>query len=87
MKEIPLGVGEKALIDDESLPLVSQFKWMCLQMPDGTKYAGTLIKMNGIEQVLLMHDLIMYPDMLGDGKYEKLEVDQEAIHLYEPADG
>jgi hypothetical protein len=61
MKEIPLTQGQVAIIDDEDLPLVSQYKWCAQYSPcTGTYYAIAYTKGGRLSRRRIqMHRLIL----------------------------
>jgi hypothetical protein len=61
MKTIPLTQGQVALVDDEDVERLSQFKWYALWSPNiGSYYARhQLNPVNGKREMLWMHRFIM----------------------------
>jgi len=58
MKEIPLTKNQVALVDDEDLPLISEYKWHT-HKSNGGLYASTNPGRAGQRRFVLMHRLIM----------------------------
>ena len=58
MQTIPLTQNKFALVDDEDIHLIENYKW-CAHKGSSTYYAVTHIVENGIRKMLGMHNAIM----------------------------
>lgn len=61
-KEIFLGHGRVALVDDEDFDLVSQYKWYAWKAGN-VRYATRFNKLDGKKKAIYMHRLILSPDV------------------------